>query len=59
MIWAIEKELPEAPTLLSFKKRGCVKTNISLAICFFLGTDYTENTDFLCSFFREIREIRA
>ncbi len=26
---------------------------------FFLGTDYTESTDFLYSFFREIRVIRA
>lgn len=31
----------------------------SLTIGFFLGTDYTENTDFLYSFFREIRVIRA
>ena len=31
------------------KKRVYQNLN-SLAVCFFLGTDYTENTDFLCSF---------
>ena len=31
------------------KKRVYQNLN-SLAVCFFLDTDYTENTDFLCSF---------
>ena len=32
------------------KKKRVYQNLNSLAVCFFLDTDYTENTDFLCSF---------